>query len=142
MSLAKKSRKHIKQYDDRGELIDIANFIRSAFPGIKVRIEHFIFFDEDGKFERVGKVVHEGITQKFRNPDLMLHKDGNLLCCVEIDGGVHDYYVEKTERRNDDYKNASIDLVVANKEEIRLAKSNVFEFLEREISQRLNHHVV
>lgn len=127
----------IKRYDDRKELIDISNFLRSMFPQIKVKIERYIFFNADGSFNRTGRVVQSGEGLKVRNPDITIYKDKKILCCVEIDGSVHDVYVEKTDKRNEDYKNAGIDLIVANKSEIAYDGKNIFEFLEAEVAKRL-----
>ena len=124
--------------NDYPELVDTANFIRSLFPQVKVKIEHYVIFNAEGKFDRLVKGIYQGCTEKFRNPDLMLFVNKKFLCCIEIDGSVHDVMVDKTDRRNDDYKTAGIDLVVINKEELKLENLNIFEKLEQEISKRLN----
>ena len=124
--------------DDRPELIDIANFIRSMFPQVKVKIELFAFFNEDGTFDRFSKKVMNGNTQRYRHPDLTLFVNKKFLCCVEIDGRVHDVKIDDTDKRNKEYADAGVDLLVVNKAEVKLNNTNIFEFIEAELSKRLN----
>ena len=124
------------KYDDE-ELADIANFIRSVFK-VKVKIEHFVLFNNDGSYDRIAAGIYDHNIQKFRNPDLMIIKDKKLLFCVEIDGSIHDVKVDATDKRNEQYKKAGIDLIVVNKAELKLGNTSKFEYIETEVSKRLN----
>ena len=119
--------------NDYDELVDIANFIRARFKTIKVKIEANLLFKDNGKPDRFEFGLQEGNTQKWRNPDLSLFVNKKFLCCIEIDGAIHDINVEKTDKRNADYKKAKVDLIIVNKEELKIDKLNKFEYIEREL---------
>ena len=123
---------------DEAELIDIANFIRARF-NIKVKIDLYVFFNEDGTVKRFSKHVHtDEAKDDYRCPDLTLVVNNKILCFIEIDGSIHDVHVDDTDKRNQKYKKSGLDLIVANKAELKLMNINMFEFLESEISKRLN----
>lgn len=104
---------------DEEELIDLGQHLREAFDTIKVQREWYIVWAPDGSFLRVQEQLPVGC--KFRHPDIMVfeklegNRIGKLLCCIEVDGAVHDVKILETDKRNAEYAKAKIPLLVCTK---------------------------
>lgn len=114
---------HIKMAGkkDEEELIDVAQHLREAFGDhIKVQREWFIAWSPTGEFLYAQQNIPIGC--KYRHPDIMVfeklegNRMGKLLCCIEIDGSVHDTRAfSETQKRNAEYEKAKVPLFVCTK---------------------------
>lgn len=106
---------------DEEELIDVAQHLREAFGDyIKIQREWYIIWSPNGEFLRVQQ--HLPVGCKYRHPDIMIfeklegNRMGKLLCCIEIDGSVHDTIAySETQKRNIEYECAKVPLLVCTK---------------------------
>lgn len=104
--------------NDDIELVEICQYIRDNFPRFEVLMEHYIFWNDDDTFRRIGECVREGNLFGYRHPDIIVRLDKKLLFVMEIDGSIHDYKVLATDTRNAEYEFAGIPLEVISKEEL------------------------
>lgn len=118
------AKQHFGYKNDTSELVELGQFIREAFPNVRVEREWCVFYDQFDRYIGVGKNMPEGRICKFKTPDLMLidKKTNKLLCCVELDGSVHDTMgFGDTMDRDELYKTLGIDLIVVNKSTIEVS---------------------
>lgn len=116
---------------DLVQLIKLANYIKDRWH-LQFNREWYIGFDNEDKIQRICEYVTERDSRKFRwrNPDLsLLHKKFGLII-IEVDGAVHDRYVERTERRNSLYERNQVKLVVLNVGEIKASGKSLEEALD------------
>lgn len=114
---------------DFKELVELGQLIREQFPNVKVQREWYIVFGYDGSYLRVQEQMPKAC--KYRHPDLMVfeklegNRMGKLLCCVEVDGSVHDFKsLSNTNKRNAEYEAAKIPLCVITKS---LSERNIYD---------------
>jgi len=104
--------------NDTDDLVELGQFLRDAF-GKNLRVEReWCIFYENLKLLGTGKNMPEGRMYKFKTPDLMLfnNKTNKLICCIELDGKVHDTVAfGDTLDRNELYKELGIPLLVVSK---------------------------
>lgn len=124
--------------NDEQDLVDLGQFLREAF-NIRVEREWCIFYDNNDKYLGYGKTMSEERRCKFRTPDLMIinPKTRRIICCVELDGSVHDVKLGDTMDRNDLYETLRIPLVIVNKSTIQVsmfddAYKKVKTFIDKE----------
>lgn len=125
-----KSKKHDNQMvrskaykNDTKDLVSLGQFLRDVF-GKKLRVERewFIIYDNNDKFLGVSKTVPVGNTHRIKTPDLMLFNGKKLICCIELDGSVHDTIgVGDTLARNELYERLGIPLIVLTKSEMGIS---------------------
>ena len=137
--------------NDTGELVELGQFLRDAFKGIlSIKREWFVLFDENGKYMRTQETLPYGVKPKYRTPDLIIFKKTERtnssvimekpLFCLEDDGSIHHVHVEDTLNRNEDYKNAEIDLVIVDKPNIKVSIfDEAFSKCETLIKQKLGN---
>ena len=128
-------RNFVSKADDR-EIAEVCNFIHDVFK-LKTINQGFVHFDDEWRYVKVSKVVRDDeMPVKIRCPDITVLKDGKPLCFIEIDGSIHDYHVWETEARNSIYRDAGLDLIVANKSELELDRRTVIDFVHAELEKR------
>lgn len=110
--------------------------MRDVFPGLKVKVEWFIFYKVHDKYEYMGMkdAVYDGCTLRYRRPDLIIHVNGTkqILCCIELDGKVHTIHLAETLQRNDLYKELKIPLIVIPKDDV-----SVFDYAYQKVKEVL-----
>jgi len=124
----KKSKKHNsknqfmrqKSYkNDTEDLVNLGQFLRDAFgKNLRVEREWCVYYDNNERLIGTGKNMLEGRLCRFKTPDLMLFNNitGKLICCVELDGKVHDTVAfGDTLDRNELYEKLGIPLIVLSK---------------------------
>lgn len=120
-------------------LISIANYIRKRWH-IDFKREWYVGFSKmDGGVQRICETVNRSGCEEFtwRNPDLLnLHKQRGLVI-IEVDGAVHDREVSKTDRRNEQYRQAGIYLIVLNLREIKNSEKSLEEVIDCEMMKLL-----
>src|SRR5690242_28870 len=111
------------------ELVELGQLIRENFPNVKVQREWYIIFAPDGSYLRVQEQMPRGC--KYRHPDIMVfeklegNRMGRLICCIEVDGSVHDgKALSETIKRNEEYAEAKVPLCVITKS---LSERNIFD---------------
>jgi len=119
-----KSKKHnqaqrkFSYKNDTDDLVALGQFLRDAFgKNLRVEREWFVFYENE-KLVGTGKTVPVGCRYRIKTPDLMLFNDitGKLICCVELDGKVHDTVAfGDTLDRNELYEKLGIPLIVLSK---------------------------
>lgn len=118
--------------NDTGELVELGQFLRDAFQNkISVKREWFVIFDrESGKYLRTQEFIPRGFTGKYRTPDLIVFPISASkktvitempILCLEDDGKIHVVDMEGTLKRNKDYERAGIDLVIVDKQKIKIS---------------------
>ncbi|NIU00680.1 MAG: hypothetical protein GWN01_07005 [Nitrosopumilaceae archaeon] len=115
--------KHKFSYkNDTPELVEVAQFLREAFPGILVKVEWAILYNDSG-FKGYAKNVNIDCPYRFKTPDIMLidKKNRNLIGCIEIDGNVHDVHLDETWQRNELYEEIGVPLEVVTKTTMNLS---------------------
>ncbi|WP_428323630.1 hypothetical protein [Nitrosopumilus sp.] len=115
---------------DDAELVELAQFIRDAFPNVTVKRDWFIVFDQEDNYVRSQESQPIG-ERNYRHPDLIVFPkvyQKHVMVKVrpivihEVDGSVHDVHVVDTEKRNQQYENARLPLTVTNKRDITVSK--------------------
>ena len=110
--------RHKSYKNDTEDLVNLGQFLRDVF-GKNLRVEReWCVFYKDDILLGVGKNMPEDRICRFKTPDLMLinNNTNNLICCVELDGKVHDTVAfGNTLDRNELYETLGIPLVVLNK---------------------------
>ena len=128
---------HFGYKNDSQELIEVCQFLRETIPNIRVEREWYIVFDrKTGKYVGYSKTVVDDTKYRYRNPDILIRdkKSGELLLCVEIDGSVHDVYVEETEERNEQYAEGNVPLLPITKSSI---ETSIFDEVYNKVKERL-----
>ena len=102
--------------NDTEDLVELGQFLRESL-NVRIEREWCVFYDRNETFLGVGKNMPEGRICRFKTPDLMVFnkKNNKLICCVELDGSVHDLHLGDTMDRNELYENLGIPLVVITK---------------------------
>lgn len=131
------AKSHFAYKHDEIELTEVGQFLRDVFPQLTVKVEWYVVFNKEGKYDHIRQFIPKGWDSymKYRWPDIIILKDNKLLCCIEIDGVIHKKKLSNTLNRNDQYKNAGIDLIVADKLEI---KTSLFDYIYKKIEEKIN----
>ena len=125
--------------NDTQDLVNLGQFLREAF-NVRVEREWFIFYRDD-TFVGVSSTVPDTCTYSIKTPDLMLFEGSKLICCVELDGKVHDTVAfGDTLDRNELYKTLGIPLVVINKGTLEVS---MYDTAHREVEKiiKKNRHL-
>lgn len=96
--------------------------------------EWYLGFDELGHLDFIREWIDQQTAEEYqlrlRCPDLMFLHPKKGLVIIELDGAVHDRKVEKTSRRNEQYRNAGIKLIILNEQEIKFNKERLLDVLD------------
>jgi len=117
-------------------LIEIRQWLLQNY-NIVARREYYIGFSSVGHVdfvrEYVDRVTAEKYRGRIRNPDLYFtHKEHGMFV-IEVDGSIHDYKVEKTRQRNNQYILAGIRLIVVNLADLKEYKMSIEDFLKKSL---------
>lgn len=117
-------------------LIEIRQWLLQNFK-IVARREHYIGFSQVGHIDFVREYVDRTTAEKYRgrirNPDLYFtHREYGMFV-IEVDGSIHDYKVEKTRQRNNQYILAGIKLIVINLRDLKEYKMSIPDFLSKSL---------
>ena len=124
---------------DLQQLIELANYIRKRWHLDFEREWYFGFDKEYGHLCRISETVGKRESKNFtwRNPDLhIIHREFGIII-IELDGSVHDKYVEKTEKRNELFRGAGIKLIVINIQDCKNNGITIEEKLDCEMTKLL-----
>lgn len=117
MSKKNNQTKRSKSYkNDTEDLVSLGQFLRDSF-GKNLRVEReWCIFYKDDKVIKIAQNVYNDHKYRFKTPDLMLFNKNKLICCVELDGSVHDTIAfGNTLERNALYERLNIPLIVLSK---------------------------
>ena len=122
--------------NDLDDLIIICQYLTRV--GFVPKREHYMTF-ENGGLDMVGESIgmeyintHPNI--KIRHPDILFNTDGGYIV-IEVDGKAHDHYVTNTNERNELYKKANIELIVLNKQELKLQGLSLIDGVRRGLTR-------
>ena len=117
-----------KQYgqSDTAQLIEIASYLRKKYKA-KVKREVYLIFNIDNKL----KGIKEFVTKADLND--CTAKNPDLLWIIEVDGAVHDRKVEKTNQRNELFRNNNIKLIVVNLADCKELELDIYDYIDSEI---------
>ena len=128
-----------KGQSDTSQLISIVNYIRKRWH-LQFKREWYVGFDK-----RTGQVrrIVESVTRSeradywWRNPDLLyIHRFSGLII-IEIDGSIHDKKTEATRKRNQQYDNGHIKLIVVNLANLKSTGKTVEEEIDWKMEKLL-----
>ena len=124
-----------KQYgqSDTAQLIEIASYLRKKYKA-KVKREVYLIFNIDNKLKGIKEFVTKADLNDCtaKNPDLLwIDKYGMWI--VEVDGAVHDRKVEKTNQRNELFRNNNIKLIVVNLADCKELELDIYDYIDSEI---------
>jgi hypothetical protein len=121
-----------KGQSDTSQLISIRRYINKRWH-MNFRREWYVGFGKrDGQVRRiVESVTHSEVNDfKWRNPDLLLIHRLRGLIVIEIDGSIHDKKTEATARRNRQYEQANVKLIVINLASVRHGSKTLEEEID------------
>lgn len=130
-------RKQVGQSDTQ-QLIGIASYIRQKY-NVKVKRELYLLFNVNDKLKSIKEYVTKADLNDHhvKNPDLLwIDKYGMWI--VEIDGAVHDRKVEKTNKRNQLFRDNHINLIVCNLADLKETNHNLYKYIDEEILRIIN----
>jgi len=124
-----------KQYgqSDTAQLIAIASYLRKKYK-TKVKREAYLIFNINNKLIKIKEYVTKADLNDCtaKNPDLLwIDKYGMWI--VEVDGAVHDRKVEKTNQRNELFRNNNIKLIVVNLADCKELELDIYDYIDSEI---------
>ena len=124
-----------KQYgqSDTAQLIAIASYLRKKYK-TKVKSEAYLIFNINNKLIKIKEYVTKADLNDCtaKNPDLLwIDKYGMWI--VEVDGAVHDRKVEKTNQRNELFRNNNIKLIVVNLADCKELELDIYDYIDSEI---------
>jgi len=108
---------------------------------MEFRREWYVGFNKlDGRVERILREVGHDTAKEYwwRNPDLLCIDKRRGLIIIEIDGSIHDRELAKTERRNEQYKQAGVHLIVLNIRDIKAKGIKLTDQLNWEMKKLLS----
>jgi len=122
---------------DTSQLITIARYLKDKWH-LQFKREWYVGFDKrTGKVRNITQSVtyNERNLYRWRNPDLLhIHRTRGLII-IEIDGSIHDKKTSATSRRNEQYEQGDIKLIVINLRNIKFAGKTVEETLDYKLEQ-------
>ena len=133
-----------KRNTDIYQLIKLGKYIRKRWH-LEFRREWYVGFNKlDGRVEVIVREVKSTDATRYhwRNPDLLCLDKRRGLIIIEVDGAVHDREVTKTERRNQQYKQAGIHLIIINVREIKARETTIEEELDWKLTKLLQGGVI
>ena len=109
---------------------------------ILAKREPYLFFDLERKLcKGPMDVVYEKEASHMytiKNPDLLwIDKYGMWI--IEVDGKVHDRFVEKTRKRNELFISNHIKLIVVNLSDIKELGINIYDYIDSQIMERIKN---
>jgi len=124
---------------DTSQLISIANYINKRWH-LQFKREWYVGFDKrNGQVRSITQSVtfNERNLYRWRNPDLLfIHRTRGLII-IEIDGSIHDKKTGATSRRNDQYEQGHIKLIVINLRNIKFSRTTMEEEIDRQLDKLL-----
>ena len=112
---------------------------------MEFRREWYVGFNKlDGRVERIVREVSNSDYPNYwwRNPDLMCLDKRRGLIIIEIDGSIHDRELVKTQRRNEQYKQAGVHLIILNVADIKAKGIKITEDLDWKMTRLLQGAVI
>ena len=129
-----------KRNTDIYQLIKIGKYLRKRWH-MEFRREWYVGFNKlDGRIERILREVGNDIAKEYwwRNPDLLCIDKRRGLIIIEVDGSIHDRELVKTQRRNSQYQQAGVHLIVLNIRDIKAKGIKITDQLDWEMNKLLN----
>lgn len=133
-----------KHQSDIYQLIELGRYLRKRWH-MEFRREWYVGFNKlDGRIERIVREVKyiDYPNYWWRNPDLLCLDKRKGLIIIEVDGAVHDREVVKTQRRNEQYKQGNVHLIILNVADVKTKGIKLTDELDWKMTNLLQGAVI